>query len=710
MRMCVLLAGSRLAGRVPAVAVHVLWVIKGLGPGGAERLLVGLAAAHDPAVATFECAYVVPEKSHLVADLEAAGVPCECVSHRSRDWWWPLRLARLVRSGDFDVIHVHSPLPGGVARLAVRSVPRRHRPAVFTTEHNAWNTFRLPTRWLNKLTGRGDRFTFAVSNEVASSFRGPVVDRHEVLVHGIDLQHTSAQLEGRAAMRRSLGVTDQEVLVATVANFRDQKDYPNLLRACALLRERGVPFRLVAVGQGPLETAMRGLHTQLGLGDQVQLLGYRADPEAVLAAADVFVLASKWEGLPVALMEAAALGLPMVLTEVGGMPQAMGTDGAQWVPPGNSAALADALQRVITDPARRAALARAAVSAAPAFDVARAARAIERRYVPPIPQWAQPVGMDGLEVRRATEADEADAVALCAEVLADGIGERFPALFHWKHRENPFGSSPMWVAVDNGRIVAVRVLMRWQFERDGVAVRAVRAVDTATHPDYQGRGLFTALTLQGLTDVAADGVELVFNTPNDKSRPGYLKMGWQEVGRLAPVAAFRGPLTIPRVLRSRVPADLWPEPMELGSSVQDWLRDDGLARALRRATPPPAGALTTSLTAEFMEWRFGSPLQPCRVVEDERAVVVVERRRRGEVIELVCLLGLGAARDVDRLLRRTMREAGADTVLRLGSPAPRRGFLPMPGVGPRLTCRMLGAAPVPALSDWSLTLGDVVLF
>ena len=96
------------------MAVHVLWVIKGLGPGGAERLLVALAGAHDPEVATFECAFVVPWKDHLVADLEARGVRCHCLSARRRDPRWPLRLARLVRSRRFDVVHVHSPLPGGV--------------------------------------------------------------------------------------------------------------------------------------------------------------------------------------------------------------------------------------------------------------------------------------------------------------------------------------------------------------------------------------------------------------------------------------------------------------------------------------------------------------------------------------------------------------------------------------------------------------------
>jgi len=692
--------------------VRVLWVVKGLGPGGAERLLVGLAGAHDPAVATFECAYVLPCKNHLVAELEARDVPCDCMSHHRRDLLWPLRLARVVRSGDFDVVHVHSPLPGSVARLAVRTMPRAHRPLVFTTEHNAWNTFRRPTRWLNRLTIRADRYTFAVSNEVAGSMRGPVVDRSGVLVHGIDLPATRAVASParRAEMRRSLGVADDALVLATVANFRAQKDYPTLFRACLLLKQRGVPFVLLAVGQGPLESEMRELHATLGLGASVQLLGYRADPVEVLAAADVFVLASRWEGLPVALMEAAALGLPAVLTEVGGMPDALGAEGAEWVAPGQSLALADALQRLISDPDRRSQLAARSLAASATFDVRRAAREIERRYVPPVPGWAPPVGLEGLVVRRALPEDEAAAVELCREVLGKDIGGGYAELFSWKHSENPFGTSPMWVALDEGRVVAVRVFMRWQFLRDGRVVRAVRAVDTATHPDYQGKGLFTALTLQGLAEIADEGVELVFNTPNDKSRPGYLKMGWQEVGRLTPVASVANPLVLPRLLRSRVPAELWPHELSVGVPVAEWLAAGGLTAALARAPQPEPGTISTQLNEAFLRWRYGSAVQPCRVVADASGAVIVERRRRGEMTELVCLLGLGSQRSVDRLLRRTRRETGADVVLRLGAAAPLNGFLPMPKVGPRLTCRMLCPDPMPTREEWSLSLGDVVLF
>ncbi len=129
-------------------------------------------------------------------------------------------------------------------------------------------------------------------------------------------------------------------------------------------------------------------------------------------------------------------------------------------------------------------------------------------------------------------ADEVQVLALIELALGRRPDPRNAAFFAWKHRENAFGPSPAWVAVDGNRIVGLRTLMRWEFETRDRPVRAVRAVDTATHPDHQGRGIFSALTRRAVDELRAEGVDFVFNTPNDKSRPGYLKMGWQPVGRL----------------------------------------------------------------------------------------------------------------------------------------------------------------------------------
>ncbi|HEY4331855.1 MAG TPA: glycosyltransferase, partial [Ilumatobacteraceae bacterium] len=328
--------------------MRVLWVVKGLGPGGAETLLAAAARLHDPEL-TIECAYVLPWKDHLAGALEAAGVRTVCVSRSRRDPLWPVRLARLVRGGQWDVVHVHSPLPAAVARLAVRSISRAARPALVTTEHNAWSTFRMPTRLLNRWTVRWDDAAIAVSDEARESMSGRALARATTLAHGIDVASVREARQQRDQIRTELGLTADEMVVGTVANFREQKDYPNLLAAMRALADRGIVARLVAVGQGPGEAEVRRLVAELRLADRVVLTGFRADATAVMSAADVFVLASRWEGLPVALMEALALGLPVVATAVGGVAEAMDDDiDALLVAPRDPDALADALQRVLT--------------------------------------------------------------------------------------------------------------------------------------------------------------------------------------------------------------------------------------------------------------------------------------------------------------------------------------------------------------------------
>ena len=182
-----------------------------------------------------------------------------------------------------------------------------------------------------------------------------------MLVHGIDVHGIADRTDGaRAVIRSELGLKSDEIVIGTVANLRAQKDYPTLLAAARRLVDRDVAFRLVAVGQGPLEQEIAARRNELGLLDQVVLAGFRPDAVAVIAACDIFVLASAWEGLPVAAMEAAALGLPIVATAVGGIAEQFGPTDAVLVPPRDPIALADALEAVIVDPLRRSELSAAA--------------------------------------------------------------------------------------------------------------------------------------------------------------------------------------------------------------------------------------------------------------------------------------------------------------------------------------------------------------
>jgi L-malate glycosyltransferase len=694
--------------------MRVLWVIKGLGPGGAETLLAAAARAHDPERFHIECAYVLPYKDHLAGALESAGVTTHCLAPRGRRSLWPLTLARLVRHGNWDVVHIHSPLPGAVARLATRIM--RKRPRIVTTEHNAWGTFSTPTRWVNRATSRWNDVTFAVSNEVRTSMAGADARRATVLVHGIDVAATAALADQRTSVRRELGISDDRIVIGTVANFRPQKDYPNLLAAARAVVDAGVKAHFVIVGQGPLETETRALAERLGLASHVTFTGFRADATRVMAAFDVFVLASRWEGLPVALMEATALGLPIVATDVGGVAETLHHDvDALLVPAGDPVELAVALERVVTDEDLRKQLAQASAGRSVEFDAARTQRAVEATYGEPrfpvevvasTSATRKSPASTGLDIREATPADRDAILALTRRSLGWTDDPRFEQLFRWKHDENPNGPSPMWVAVDGDRVVAVRAFMRWTFIRGGHELRAVRAVDTATDPDYQGRGLFRALTLHGVDAMRKEGVDFVFNTPNAQSKPGYLKMGWREVGALPAAIRPRLSPSIMHLGKARVPAEHWSEPLDIGVSFASWSE--------RNECPPPSDntnvrAISTLRSPAFLRWRYGTPLLHYRVMEAHGGAVVVRARRRGKALELVHVASLGLGeQEADQIVTRALRRLGAHHALRLGPTDLRHGFVPF--TGPMLTWRALASDGLPPLDNWQLTMGDIELF
>jgi glycosyltransferase involved in cell wall biosynthesis len=359
----------------------VLWLAKGLGPGGAERLLVNLAGAIDRSVVAPQAAYLLPGKDHLVAELADLGVGAVCLHGASPgDLRWAGRLRRRVVDDGIDIVHIHAPYPAAVARPALRSLGRR-RPAIVYTEHNAWRGYSRATRWANALTYPLDDARLVVSPDALASIARRWRPGTEMVIHGVDLERVGRYRARRAESRAALGVDDDTVVVGTVANVRYHKDYPTLLGAARRAVDAGAPVRFVAVGQGPLEADVRARAAQLGLGDAFRLLGHQPDPLAVLAACDIFALSSLVEGYPVALMEALALGLPVVATAVGGVADAVrsGTEGLL-VPPSRPDLLGDAVLTLAGDRRRRERMAVAATERSTRFDIHRAAARIQAIY------------------------------------------------------------------------------------------------------------------------------------------------------------------------------------------------------------------------------------------------------------------------------------------------------------------------------------------
>jgi GNAT superfamily N-acetyltransferase len=322
-----------------------------------------------------------------------------------------------------------------------------------------------------------------------------------------------------------------------------------------------------------------------------------------------------------------------------------------------------------------------------------------------------------VSVRRAAADDRRAVLELLAVSLGWERGPVFADFFEWKHEHNPFGRSPGWVAVADGRIVGFRTFLQWQFDHaDGRRRRAVRAVDTATLPDHQGRGVFRRLTLEAAEDLRGDGYDFVFNTPNPKSRAGYLKMGWTDVGRVQAAVRVAGVAGARRLLSSRVRAERWSLPVRAGVPAAELLADARVEKLLCRL--PPAAGFRTARTVDYLRWRYGhAPLGYRAIAADDdpaSGIVVFRVRRRGNATEVsVCdvLVPDGVTSTKLELLCKVARTTAADYAVLVGSSSLRAGYFPIPRRGPLLTWRPLAdPAPPPSLRDLELSLGDMELF
>ena len=367
--------------------MRVLLVIKCLGYGGAERLLVDMVAAADPSRFSYEVAYVLRDQDAMVPFLRDRGTPVHALdAGTNADLRWMVALRRLLVKERYDVVHFHLPYTAALGQFVVASVPASVRPGVVYTEHSLWNRTPLVIKSLMRASMGSQQMLVAVSQASHDALPGPLRHRAKMVVHGVDLSRSDSLMvhraEVRAEVRAELGVVDGDFLFITVANLRPEKGYDVLLEAARIIADRALPIRIAAVGRGPLSTALHARHVDLALGDRFVFLGQRDDVLELLAGADAFVLASRQEGLPVALMEATSVGLPIVATSVGGVPQVL-TDGVDSliVPPGDPGALVEAMTRVALDPDLRDRLGHRAKLRSAMFDVAEASRVVGDIYL-----------------------------------------------------------------------------------------------------------------------------------------------------------------------------------------------------------------------------------------------------------------------------------------------------------------------------------------
>lgn len=323
---------------------NILVLIKGLGIGGAERLISEGARFWDRGAFRYSVAYVLPWKDQLVPELEDLGVDTFMIG--SRRGLGPSavgRLRHLIAEEEIDLVHAHLPTMGILARLA-SPVP------VVYTEHNLSDSYRRPTRWAARATYGRNSAVIAVSDAVArgiASWPGPEAT---VIPNGVAV---NSNREGLPAARDELGLGPTDVLIAHVGNIRPGKGHDILIDAAQDLLHRRPSVTIVSIGvekfPGDLER-VRARARGAGLGDRLRFLGRRADALDFVAAADLFVNPSEVEGLPLAVLEAMALERPVVATAAGGVPTIV-IDGETGilVEPGDPAALSKGIEQLLDD-------------------------------------------------------------------------------------------------------------------------------------------------------------------------------------------------------------------------------------------------------------------------------------------------------------------------------------------------------------------------
>jgi glycosyltransferase involved in cell wall biosynthesis len=302
------------------------------------------------------------------------------------------RLRRLFRAWRPDVVHAHGLRAGALGAIAVAFARiaagnKQGRPALVVTVHNAppaGGVTGAIYRVLELIVARNADSVLCVSADLEDRMRAAGARRvgHAVVPAAPVALASDVSAETRAALRAEFGADPGQAIVLAAGRLAAQKGFGLLLDAAARWSDiRPAPL-LVIAGQGPLAAELQARAASLGL--TVRFAGYRPDVPALLAAADVFVLPSVWEGQALILQEALRAGVSVVATRVGGNPELTGEDAAILVPPGDAPQLAEAVRAVLSDPALAARLREAAAARARALpdeDAAVAAALAEYRHV-----------------------------------------------------------------------------------------------------------------------------------------------------------------------------------------------------------------------------------------------------------------------------------------------------------------------------------------
>lgn len=330
--------------------------------------------------------------STAAADLAAAGIPHMSLGMRGfGDLTAVWRLWRLLGTWRPDIVHSHAFRAdvwcGITGRLAgvplVVCTIRNHDTEILRAEHPGL-IGRVAAR-LSRISTRLSHRVIAVSDGVAEylvTAHGVPRDKVSVVRNGFDFARLADDVGDRAAVRARMGWRDDEIVIGTLAILKARKGLSYLVEAARAVVDAHPAARFFIAGDGPDRPMLEAEIERLGLDGRVMLLGHRSDPLALLHASDIYALPSLFEGLPRSLLEAMALGKPVVVTDIGGSREVVAHEESGFVvPPRDAARLARALSALVASAELRLAFGRAGRLVIEAqFDARGTAAAHERIY------------------------------------------------------------------------------------------------------------------------------------------------------------------------------------------------------------------------------------------------------------------------------------------------------------------------------------------
>jgi len=370
--------------------MKVAHVIDNLGAGGAQKLLAVFAeqAVHR-GVQVVAVGLKPSSETRYIEELKRAGVEVH-VLPACNQFRRFLRVVKLLRDAKPDVVHTHLRQGHILGLIAAGLVSRPSVATLHNVDVEARNLKRAMMKWLETWVLRHRAAQVIGVGDIVADSQGKRLGRGTVYVvrnpvSPIDMVITP---EERVAIRSSLLGKASSPLLLAVGRLAEQKAYHHLLEAVALLRHSVPAVTLAVAGEGHLRQPLESRIQELGLEENVVLLGPRSDVPRLMRAADVFVSSSLWEGLPLVLLEAMDAGLAIVATEVGDVPTVVGNAGVL-VPPADPQQMADALALLLSDPARLASL-------------GREARDHVREQNDPVSWLEELMGIYGEQIRRAS--------------------------------------------------------------------------------------------------------------------------------------------------------------------------------------------------------------------------------------------------------------------------------------------------------------------